>query len=616
MDASIQKAIQAGLDFLATQQRKDGGFASDSSPSPTAWQAKYNYQTSFVPSLILSCLAKIPQASKLRQNLSKFVLVQKSPGWSFNYWARTSSARRKFPYPDDLDDTFCALIGLHRHDPTIVDEKALVQIINLLIASETTAGGPYRTWLTADPEWQDIDIAVNTNIARFLALSGSPSPPLLSYLEAKIKAADYASDYYPTNFPVWYYLAPVCPAHYKSKLKQAIVAAPETNSLQQALALSALCQLKAAPASLAKQLLDGQNPDGSWPAAAFCLDPSRKGKKHYHGAAALTTAFAIEALQAYQKPATNHQQPANTQATDLQQHIVKRAGFDLSLLAPDLRRSANTMLQKVLAADQDHKITLLPYYFSRSLVTPIATRPFFYQRLGLANLYGWLAYTIYDDFIDEEAAPGLLSVANWAMRLSLDNFRQALPHDHAFQTRVGQTFTVIDEANAWEVAHCRSLTKLPDYGKRPKLAERSLGHTLTPQAILRQAGYGLESRMVIALQQSMHHYLIARQLDDDAHDWQADLKKGHISYVVGQLLQDDPQQAQQTFWHHTLPAVCTTMQDHLHLARIELAQCTALRPDNYVAQLLDGVEMSVKNTLNKQAQAARFLKAYRSSVTK
>ncbi len=619
----VNANLQRGVKFLASQQLADGSFMGDSSPSATKWRAAYNYQTGFGMSLILNCLADIPATSSLRQKLSNLLLAQKSPSWSFNYWRHGSAELIKFPYPDDLDDTFCALTGLYRHDTKLITAEGLAKMTHLLLTNEETVGGPYRTWLATD--WHNIDLAVNANIAYFLSLIGSPSPALLDFLQSRIKAGNYDSDFYPTPFPVWYYLARVCPPQCQKQLKQAILPAKPPNALQTALALSALRHLKADSQQitmLSQQLIEQQAPDGSWPAAAFCLDPSRDGKKYYHGSAALTTAFVLEALNGLDKSAIKPKPTVNKSAIALQKLILRRAQADLALLAPELSNSAIAMLQKILAADSNHKITLLPFYFGQSLAEPPTLTTTFYTRLGLANLYGWLAYTIYDDFIDEAGSPPLLPVANWAMRQSLGYFQKALPKHYAFQERVSQTFTVIDEANAWEIAHCRSPDPLPDYKKLSKLAERSLGHGLTPLAILIEVGYSLNSQEVIAVQQAMHHYLIARQLDDDAHDWQEDFAKNHISYVVAQIRlglghrQPTLPQMQQEFWHQTLPKICSTIQDNLQLARAELTSCSALPADNYLTSLLDGIEASVQSTLTKQTEAITFLKAYRGKNTK
>jgi hypothetical protein len=560
---------------------------------------------------MLQSLTEIEGAAPLREDICRLLLKARSPNWSFNYWLRDSPESQQFPYPDDLDDTFCALIGLYKHNPNLIDEAALARIVHLLLASETTVGGPYRTWLVkpdSPPEWLGVDVAVNANIAYFLQLIGSPSPPLLQYLAAKIMQGDYASDYYPNPVPIWYYLARVCPAGCRKKLRQDIEATRPTNALQLALSISALRQLGAPVQRRQKTLRNLQSNDGSWPAAAFCLDPARDGQTYYHGSAALTTAFALEALVESPKVTTKPASPI----PKLQGGIVEQARSDIEELGPDLRKQALLALERTLKSDPKHQITLLPYWVGQSLRKPPPADEQFYGTLGLANLFGWMAYTIYDDFLDDAGQPPQLPVANFALRSSVGYFRAALPNHAAFQHHVNQTFNIIDNANAWEQAHCRSVDKPPRYGARSKLAERSMGHVLTPVAVLLQAGQTLTSSDVVCFQKAFHHYLIARQLDDDMHDWQTDFTNGHVSYVVAEILRANASHnMQQQFWHHTLPRVCDVMNGHIVSARGALKQVKILKPDNVLAQLLDNLETSVQTTLTKQTQATKFLASYR-----
>src|SRR5262249_4588918 len=148
-------------------------------------------RTTFLPALILGAIGHLTdeQSQRVSGKLTTWLLDQKSPGWSFNYWATAAPERQRLPYPDDLDDTFCALIALYRHDSSLIDQAVLANVVNLLIAAETQVGGPYRPWLVkADTPkiWHDVDLAVNANIAGFLRLVAEPLPNLTQLLEQAI----------------------------------------------------------------------------------------------------------------------------------------------------------------------------------------------------------------------------------------------------------------------------------------------------------------------------------------------------------------------------------------------------------------------------------------------
>jgi hypothetical protein len=387
---------------------------------------------------------------------------------------------------------------------------------------------------------------------------------------------------------------------------------------------------------LLQRLLAAQNPDGSWPPAAFCLDPKRDGVSYYHGSESLTTAFVLEALQSYRQQTTNTYGPSvsglrkseKTFSTQVQA-IVRH---DCRQLKPELRSNMLEFLERVLQSDNGPDIANLPLCFNQSLTQPLAPafRPFL-NRLGVANLYGWAAYTIYDDFLDEEGAPALLPVALTALRYSLAAFEQALPTDMDFRRLVRQTFDIIDGANAWEISHCRfqrsgqyiAVGSLPDYGEVTDLANRSLGHSLTPLAVLKASGFSLKTKLSRGVHQAMIHYLTARQLNDDAHDWQTDLQNGQITYVVAHLLAEEGikpgryaldallRRLQRRFWHQTLPNICRVMQQQTALARHNLQDLPGLQPQNVITELLDGIDTSLTETLAAQNRAEVFLKQYK-----
>lgn len=640
------RALTNGLKYIRSQQQRNGGFISESSPSQQLWKPAYTYHTTFVPSLILASLSIVdtPESHKIRSGLARFLPRQKSEQWSFNYWAKTAAERKTMPYPDDLDDTFCALIGLQAHDPKLVDEGALAHIVKLLLATETQVGGPYKTWLVsreADAIWQDTDLAVNANILCFLSRVSEPLPNLSTFIETAIARDSYQSPYYPSPYPLWYYLArayrgPLCNklerhilAHYKKHTRH--------TALDTALTLSALTQLNPKHTlipQLTLELIAAQMPDGSWPAVAFCIDPVRDERTHYHGSSALTTALAVEALnraQAIQKKSPRKSAPA-AGPIKLQQTIVAQGKRELNALPPDLRAACNSVFSRVVANDTDHEITLLPHMFAQAL--PAATRQKLpeqlFVHLGLANLYGWIAYTIYDDFLDDEGQPMLLSAANTCLRLSVRHFQEALPRNPAFQQLVNETFDSIDNANTWEIARCRfavtsgtiALSTMPRYGRRFKLAERSLGHGLSPLAILVAAGVPVNDPKITTYARAFSHYLIARQLNDDAHDWKEDLQKGHITYVVGLILEQCGTKgalqlntfmptAEKQFWNHTLVDVCSTMRTHCRQGRALLSSVSEIDAENILAQLFASTEKSIEKTLSAQTQALDFLKNYR-----
>jgi len=645
MTIGVESNIARAIAYLQAVQAEDGHFDSFSSPTKQPFRPVRSYQTTFVSSLVLQALSQTPAAMSIRAKLAAWLLTQKNDAWSFNYWATESPERLTLPYPDDLDDTFCALIALYRHDPSLIDASVLGKVVRLLLATESKVGGPYRTWLvTKDTPgiWQDIDLAVNSNIAYFLQLVAQALPNVTTHLAKHIIEGQFSSPYYPSIYPLLYYLsrayrgeaAPQLLSMLKRQRREGHWGTP----LQTALGMSALDELGFYDelGDAIHYLISHQLPDGSWQAEAFCLDPAQSGKQHYNGSAALTTALVIEALQRladHTSTIAAPSQPKDQVAESLQGRILTEAHKQYSELDPTLRTHTANTLERMVQGDHSREIVLLPYFFAKALRSGKPPTQLL-VRLGLANLYGWTAYTIFDDFLDGSGDIQLLSVATSSMRYSLEQFQTALPNSQIYQQFVRQTFNTIDCANAWEIQHCRfkvddqqkiTIGALPDYGALEQLAQRSFGHVLTPLGVLVSQGTMPTSAAARRLILSLRHYLIARQLYDDLLDWETDMRAGQCSYVVQQLLQAMAIKPglheldelipimQQAFWTDILPSIGKTLLHHAELAKQYLTKSHFFTSENDVTQLISRLHASVVEALDNRAQAQDFLASYRAT---
>jgi hypothetical protein len=132
----------------------------------------------------------------------------------------------------------------------------------------------------------------------------------------------------------------------------------------------------------------------------------------------------------------------------------------------------------------------------------------------------------------------------------------------------------------------------------------------------------LDGTEVRQLQRFFHHFLIARQLNDDAHDWEDDLAQGRLTAVVDLLLtgySGDPRhinlkteraQLRQWFWERTIAEVSLLIQRHSGEARTALAHCRALHDYGQLESWLGVLEGSVEQALEGRRQAQQFLSTY------
>jgi len=226
--------------------------------------------------------------------------------------------------------------------------------------------------------------------------------------------------------------------------------------------------------------------------------------------------------------------------------------------------------------------------------------------------------------LDDEGQPSLLGTANYSYRAMIRHYQHAIPSDKPFQDFVEHCLMQVDEANAFETTFYRlpvagniiTVKQLPDYKDCNLLADRALFHILGPMAVLSQTGIArIGDTIWSCTLQALRHYLIARQLNDDIHDWIKDLKAGQASYVVTALLRylnvtpgvysimQLLPYAREQFWQHVLPLICNVALEHIAKARSGLRQGLQLTQHNDFLGLFDYVENSIIAAQKKHYQS-------------
>ncbi len=655
----MNNTINQGVAFLAKEQLQDGSFLDYSTSNAKNFTKAKEYRSVFPSALILSCLNTLKETSlikDIKQKLVNFLLSQKSEHWSFNYWARDSEESRALPYPDDLDDTCYAMSALMQYNPKLIDGSVMAKVVMLLTAVEEKEGGPYRTWLvpaTASKEWQDVDLAVNSNIAYFLSLQDISLPKLNSLIVRAIETNNYYSPNYPPGYPVIYFISRFYKGNKVNRVKNFLISKRQNkihwrNPLNTALSVLSLMNFGFPPDRLEKSILyliDKQK-KGVWKPYVFNIDPAIKRKTYYAGSPALTTAFCLEALAKYElgiknkelgsKKLTVQQVNGNEKQQEIYKKVIEKAKNKCLLFDTDLKKQAIKALETTLKINKDKQIVLLPFVFKTALGqnTQSITDQMLVQ-LGLANLYGWTAYTIYDDFLDDEGDPKLLSTANAFLRHLTIIFNNVLSPQSGFPDFFHQIMDTLDSANTWEVANCRIKNKklpirnlkLPDFGDFSVVSHKSLGHALGPLAILFSLGHNTQSPNVKNLIKFFKFFLTAKQLNDDVHDWEQDISKGHISSVNALVLKKYQQVAptgqldiatipniitdlQKIFWYETIPEICQDILKYINLAKKSLQNIPLITNKSVLEKLLEPIKHSAEQALDKRAETLKFLKAY------
>lgn len=588
------------ISFIAAHQEKNGAF---------------DQQMTFHTSLILLCIryAESDKAEDVKKQASEFLLKERSSSWSFNYWQRHSKESKEKPYPDDLDDTCCALAALTLNSPESINGETLAHLVRTLTLCETAPGGPYETWILPKEkklEWHDIDPGVNANIAYVLNLHDIRIPSLQTYLEKIIETESYSSKYYESPLVILYFISRSYQGPLSGKAADFIQARQDKNrtwgnDLETALAISALINFGAAKKNTKKAIasLEKAAAGNTWKPEPFYIEEN-KSKKIYSGSPALTAAFAYEALYLYYKKGKETVKPGPKE-TRMHRLIINEAQKRFPVI---LKPLAEYYVQKITQGDKRNQITLLPLYFYRSLKQEKRLPAEFLKHLDIANLHGWIAFRIYDDLLDNEGDAAHIPLANISLReveriyegmhvgTSIDIFRKIMDG--------------IEEANYWERVNC--FKNAPHYETYDVLAEKSLGHAQGPIAILLKLGYGPKSKEVRQTLLFFKHYLIARQLNDDAHDWSKDLEKGFINSVGVQVIkrQRKDSNLQEIFWNETILKIAEDIFFHIKEARKALRNNKAVKDKSYLESLLIPIENGTQKALTDRKKMLEFIATY------
>jgi len=636
------------IGILTAEQRPDGSFLTDTASAGHQFETgAVRHLTTFTQALIVGALAAVPgkEVKRVRERAAKFLLAQRGPEWSFNYWTREAPERKSRPYPDDWDDTSCAVIALTLAQPEVVTGEVLGHVVALLTNTELQEGGPYRTWLvpeSAPEHWQDVDVAVNANIAYMLRLHGVDLPNLNQMADEAIAGDRVQSPYYPSAYPIEYFLSRWYRGAQQKRLLERVLARQKDGlwhgPLDTALAVSTCLNLGEKPATVASAVawLRALREDEVLPGPLW-LDQIVEGQAVVAGSRVLTAAFCLEAIAKYDEAvhikatkgrASSTATTLAEQADRIHQQVVVRAMARFEEGGDEIQAAAIQMRDRLLNGAAASQITLLPNLFRWSLGEN--GRNISDERvveLGMISFYGWVAYTVYDDFLDDEGRPPLLPMANMAMREMVLSLREEAARTRGFGAVAWATLDRQEAANAWEVSHARvqrqsELRRVqpPQFADLHVLAERSMGHALGCLALTMELGYGANSKEMQAMRAFFHHFLIARQLSDDAHDWKADLQLGQINAVGAHLLSSVGKretsvralysQLEQHLWKDVIGEINGWIFRELSQAREALAGADFIQRPEGLEALLAPIEESAKKTQEQQLEISKFLRTY------
>ncbi|KPJ55188.1 hypothetical protein AMJ47_01590 [Parcubacteria bacterium DG_72] len=522
-------------------------------------------------SLILSCLNNLEETDQIKdikQKAANFLLSQKDDNWLFS---------------ENIGINFCVLSTLTKYNPEIINGEAIAKILMTLTSVESKEGGPYYSSKVSN----NVDIGVNASIAYFLSLQNVDLPELNNLIEAAIDSGNFKSELFRSDYPVIYLISKFYKGSQKGKLAERLQ--NEINYL----------------------------------------------KRSDISSSSLNTAFYLEASNPIKKKESD-KSPTDKEK-QIYNRIIKLAEQRFSSLNGEIKDYAMREIKKTIKGNSDKQMTFMAYYFKKALGKKgEKISDDLIAKFGLANIFFWTAFIIYDDFWDEdeEANPKILPTANLYAR-HFTNFFTSLSIKKEFHQFFREIMDKLDAANTWETVYCRTKVEsgkltipenIPNYGNYDLKYQPASGHILGPVAMLYLLGYKENSPEMQNLISYFRNYLIAMQINDDAHDWEEDLRRGHLSTVVVMLLQDylekypnkkeidtdkELEELQKIFWFKTIVKACQTAIFHTDKSRKALKSITILEDITPLERFIIIAENVAKKALKEQETTTDFLKSYK-----
>lgn len=635
MNQNIHPAINAALVALSRLQQPDGSFTSVTLP-PSGKPAERAPTTTYYASLVLLCIRDAPDTPEkdlLVQNGLEFLRHTRNEHFSWNYL----SDRKASPYPDDLDDTFLALLAISTYEPESISPETVARVTRLLIENESAPAGPYYTWITPDDQraaWTDIDPVANSNIAEFLARYDVVLTGMKSYFESKISSEDFSSLYYPSS-AVMYFLAKNASLPYRRPLLEKFKASvtPPATILEAALAVTSalsLGQSKEEVSHLVEMITDKTDWQKPLP---FFIEKIEGGSAHFSGCEAFTVAAVLEALVLYAKDTPPQDKPAL--ADDRSRHQRGDLLREMTSRHPLLQEEITRRWEILEESDSRGELCLISKLLYDRLISSLrkGISPATVHSLCLAGSLGWIGYSLQDDIFDGQEESDRLPVATACILLCQNLINGILIGVCDSSPVIGilndMNEALLDERNARRTPVVEGVLSLPDNLEPLKetggVHKKSIGYSLGPAVLMLMLDTENTYGIMHDILDFFRRYLTARQLHDDMHDWYDDLCQGVINPAGAVVLEHyqrlhpgsrlvplEPARYElhSLFWNSAMGTLTSVAKGHLAAARKALGRLSVFEAVDFLEQMISRYETSLDRAEKERVSAIAFIATY------
>ncbi|MFA6252322.1 MAG: hypothetical protein WCX74_02900 [Candidatus Paceibacterota bacterium] len=517
----------------------------------------------------------------------------------------------------DLTMSFFTIANIVKLFPDEINGKEIAKIMKKLGNMEEKEGGPYK-----DDKGQ-IEIGLNSIIFYLLSALEVEIPNLTELIEDHIRKNDFQSDYIKESLSI-YLISQTYKGKEKEKLVKMIRERKNEDILDKILRTISLLYLDCENDTPERIDFVDSNIQQ--------LNNSYSIIKNIKSTPELNFSFYHKMIE--EKREIGKEKEAERQDKDMINKIIAKAEQEFSDFPEEFLNISLEQIVRTIKKNKDKQMSLMSYYTQKALGKNNIPENEIIE-LGLMNVFFWTAFIIYDDFWDEdeEAIPKLLPVANAFARKYICYFYSSI-NEKDWHIFFNSTMDNLDMANSWETSNCRAKIagnklivpeNIPDYADYSYKFFPSSGHILGPIIILIKSGYDLKSKEVDNFINYFKNYLVAMQINDDAHDWEEDIKRGHISTVVAMMLTEwkkrypeenkidlinDIKKLQEIFWFDTLPKSAEIALSFTKKSREELKKIALFEDYSYLERFIDMNESIAHKAIIEQKRSIEMLEEF------
>ncbi len=253
------------------------------------------------------------------------------------------------------------------------------------------------------------------------------------------------------------------------------------------------------------------------------------------------------------------------------------------------------------------------------------------RSFNIANSYLWVAYTLLDHLVDNPTSirfshtPSILASIGSLKNRALALYSTSGTHIPL----LFELFNEMDDALQIEVSKCRAtvtnttftVPHLPSHNTLQSLLyKKSLAHIAGPALLNATVKPEAQPHVLEALKK----YCAAKQLLDDLHDWEVDLRNGHITLPITKLLLtfDAPEESthsfetlipelRRLFWQSVAEGLCATIEQQVSEAILSLQKFLGISPESpfttaTLVPLLRSTQKTIKAIQHQKALLARL----------